>query len=343
MTRIIDFKSVIDEDNLKLIKKSFIDGKLVIFPTETVYGIGANALDKDAVNDIFLAKGRAQDNPLIVHISNFKMLEDLVMEPNDIEKRLIDAFFPGPFTLILKKKSIIPDNVTCGLDTVGIRMPENEIARRIIEYTGKPIAAPSANISGKPSGTDLEDIIDDFDNKVDIIIDGGETNIGIESTVCKVIDGIPTILRPGKITPEDIMAVIGKVNIDKHVFLSTNMNEIVESPGMKYKHYAPSTKTILVYGRTDKDFIRLINKYREKKTVIIGFEEHDKYFSKDKFYVHGSKNNLDEISHNIFRLLRKADKENADLIIIEGVQKKGLGIAIMNRLLRACAFNYYEE
>ena len=343
MTKIIDFKDGIDNWELEEIKKSFTNGKLVIFPTETVYGIGANALDRDAVDSIFVAKGRAQDNPLIVHISNFDMLKKLVEEPNEIEKKLIDALMPGPFTLILKKKSIIPDNVTCGLDTVGIRFPENKIAQEIIEYTGLPIAAPSANISSRPSGTNIEDIKDEFDGKVDLIVDGGETKIGIESTVCKVIDGIPTILRPGRITPEDIEAIIGSVNVDKHVFESTKSDERVESPGMKYKHYAPKTDCVLIYGQSDQDYIDLINEHRKAKTTIIGFSEHKDYFEDCVFHELGSKDNLEEISHNIFKLLRKADKDNSDIIIIEGVEKRGLGIAIMNRLLRSCSFNYFEK
>jgi len=343
MTKIIDFKDGIDNWELEEIKTSFTNGKLVIFPTETVYGIGANALDKDAVDSIFVAKGRAQDNPLIVHISNFSMLQELVEEPNEIEQKLIDALMPGPFTLILKKKDIIPDNVTCGLDTVGIRFPENRIAQEIIEYTGLPIAAPSANISSRPSGTKIDDIKDEFDGKVDIIVDGGETKIGLESTVCKVINGVPTILRPGKITPEDIEAIIGSVDIDKHVFASTKNNERVESPGMKYKHYAPNTLCILIYGHSDQDYIDLINEHKKDKTTIIGFNEHKDLFKDCIFHNLGSKDSLEEISHNIFSLLRKADKDNSDIIIIEGVEKKGLGIAIMNRLLRSCSFNYYEK
>ena len=250
---------------------------------------------------------------------------------------------PGPFTLILKKKNIIPDNVTCGLDTVGIRFPENKTAQAIIEYTGLPIAAPSANISSRPSGTKIDDIKDEFDGKVDIIVDGDETKFGIESTVCKVIDGVPTILRPGKITPEDIETVIGKVDLDKHIFMNTKSNEKVESPGMKYKHYAPNTDCVLIYGHNDQDYIDLINEHKKNKTTIIGFSEHKDLFKDCIFHELGSKDNLEEISHNIFSLLRKADKDNSDIIIIEGVEKKGLGIAIMNRLLRSCSFNYYEK
>lgn len=343
MTKIIDFKNNINIEDLKEIKNAFENGKLVIFPTETVYGIGANAFDEKAVDSIFTAKGRANDNPLIVHIASKNMLKTLVQKPNDIEQKLIDAFMPGPFTLILKKKNTIPNNVTCNLDTVGIRFPENEIARRIIEYTNLPIAAPSANISSKPSGTKIDDIKGEFNDKVDIIVDGGECKIGVESTVVKVIDGIPTILRPGKVTPEDIIKVVNVVKLDNHVFGEVNSNEKVESPGMKYKHYAPKTKCILIYGTTNDNYLDLINEHKTSKTTIIGFKEHQEYYPNTNYLVSGSINNLDEISHNIFSLLRKADTFNSDLIIIEGVKKEGLGIAIMNRLLRSSSFNYIEK
>lgn len=343
MTKIIDFKDSISKNELEIIKNAFQEGKLVIFPTETVYGIGANALDEKAVESIFIAKGRPQDNPLIVHISNFNMLNKIVKKPNKTEQLLINNFMPGPFTLILKKKKIIPDIVTCGLDTVGIRYPDNIITNSIIEYTNLPIAAPSANISSKPSGTNIDAIKEDFMNKVDIIIDGGNSKIGLESTVCKVINGIPTILRPGKVTPEDIKKVTGKVKIDKNVFLNIKENDLVESPGMKYKHYAPKTPCILIYGNTLQDYIDLINEHKTNNTTIIGFKEHEPFLKDYIFHNLGSKGNLDEIAKNIFNLLRIADKDNSDLIIIEGVKKEGLGIAIMNRLLRSCSFNYYEK
>jgi len=341
MTKIIDFKNDIKKYELDEVSNTLKNGKLVIFPTETVYGIGANALDEKAVDSIFIAKGRANDNPLIVHISNFDMLKDLTQEPSEIEKKLIDAFMPGPFTLILKKKDIVPDNVTCGLDTVGIRFPENEIARRIIENTNLPIAAPSANISSRPSGTKVSDIKDEFNNKVDIIVDGGESKIGLESTVVKVIDDIPTILRPGKITPEDIKEVVGCVKIDAHVYKKAEGK--VESPGMKYKHYAPNTPCLLVFSKNQEELINIIKENITNNTSIIGSNELKEYFNNYKYHTYGSNKNLDEISHNIFTLLRKVDNDNSDLIIIEGVDKVGLGIAIMNRLIRSCGYNYIEK
>ncbi len=339
MTKIFDFKNGINDEELNISANSLKDGKLVIFPTETVYGIGANALDKNAVDSIFIAKGRANDNPLIVHISDFNMLNDLVEEPTPLEKKLMDAFMPGPFTLILKKKDIIPSNVSANLDTVGIRMPANKIAHDLIEKAKLPIAAPSANISSRPSGTKVEDIKEEFQNKVDIIIDGGETSVGLESTVVKVIDDIPTILRPGKITPEDIIEITGICKLSDNLFKKAE--GIVESPGMKYKHYAPNNKCILIYSEKEETLIKLIKSQIQEKTLIIGNENNKNKYNCYKYLSYGT--TLEDISHNIFSLLREADLYAPDLIIIEGVKKEGLGIAIMNRLIRAASYNYIEE
>ena len=196
MTRYYNFRNGINYEELDACANIIKDGGTIVFPTETIYGIGANALSEKAVDKIFEAKGRPNDNPLIVHICNKSQINELVKEINEIEQKLIDTFMPGPFTLILKKKDIIPDNVTANIDTVGIRMPDNEIAQELIRSSGVPIAAPSANISGRPSGTNIEDIKDELDGKVDGVIDAGNSKIGIESTVVKVIEGVPTILRP---------------------------------------------------------------------------------------------------------------------------------------------------
>jgi len=339
MTKIFDFKNEINENELSVTGESIRAGKLVIFPTETVYGIGANALDSKAVDSIFIAKDRANDNPLIVHISNFDMLDELVKDISPLEKKLMDSFMPGPFTLILKKKDIIPSNVSANLDTVGIRMPANKIAHDLIEKANVPIAAPSANISSRPSGTKIDDIKEEFNNKVEIIIDGGETSVGLESTVVKVIDGIPTILRPGKITPEDIIEITGICKLSDNLFKKAEGK--VESPGMKYKHYAPNNKCILIYSEDEKKLTNLIRNNIKEKTLIIGNEKNIDKYECFKYLSYGI--TLDDISHNIFSLLREADKYEPNLIIIEGVKKEGLGIAIMNRLIRASSYNYIEE
>lgn len=337
MTKIFNLKDRINEEELEIASRVIKNKGLVIFPTETVYGLGANALDEKAVSKIFEAKGRPNDNPLIVHISNFDMLNQLTKNISDIEKKLIDAFFPGPFTLILEKSDIVPNNVTCNLNTVGIRMPSNKIANRLIELSG-PIAAPSANISGRPSGTKVSDIKDEFNNKVEIIIDGGSTDIGLESTVVKVINGVPTILRPGYVTDTDIKKVIGKVNIHDKII----NNEKILSPGLKYKHYAPESRCLLVLSDNPNKQIEYINKILKPNMLVIGYKEHQDKIKSNNYFVHGSINNHEEISHNIFSLLRKVDKLKPNLIIIEGVKNEGLGMAINNRLIRSCSHNYID-
>ncbi len=341
-TKIFDFRKEIKEDELKYCAKCLQEGKIGIFPTETVYGLGASALSDQAASLIFKAKNRASDNPLIIHISDFSMLYDLVQEPNEVEKKLLDAFFPGPFTLILKGKKHIPKTVNANLKTVGIRMPDNEIAHKLIAYANIPICAPSANLSSKPSGTTLEDIQDEFMGKVSFMINGGPTQIGLESTVCQVINGIPTILRPGKITQEDIAKVVGCCKLDDYLFKEAT-NTIPKSPGMKYKHYAPSKEAILLYSASEKELIALIKEKVKPKTAIIGCLEHQNLFPNCKYFSYGSKNDYETIMHEIFTLLRKVDQENIDYIIIEGVKKEGLGLAIMNRLIRSVSFNYIER
>lgn len=337
----INFKDNQDFDKLKAPAEAIKQGKLVLFPTETVYGIGADALNVEAVKNIYVAKGRASDNPLIAHIANIQMLENLVVEVGPIERKLIENFWPGPLTIVFNKKQIVPDIITAGLDTVAVRMPSNEIARKLIELSNCPIAAPSANISGKPSGTLVEDIIEELDGKVEYIIDGGKVDIGVESTVLRVVDGIVHILRPGKITVEDIEALGIPVHIEKQILGEYKEGEKVMSPGIKYKHYAPNTRCVLVYSKDNQKMMEKIKELSQGKNVVILCKEQnlDKYDIPNKLNMGKS---LEEISQNIFTLLRKADKQNAELILIEGVEKTGLGLAIMNRLIRACAHEFLE-
>ena len=330
---------ILESDNLDLAVSIIKNNDLVIFPTETVYGLGANALSRDAVNKIFLAKKRPSNNPLIVHLSKKSDISKYAYIENEIEQKLIDAFMPGPFTLILKKKDMIPNNVTGNLDTVGIRIPSNEIALNFIEKCGLPIAAPSANLSTKPSGTLVSDIFQEFRDTVPYIIDGGSTSVGLESTVVKVVDGIPLILRPGYITKEDIIKVCGKCNIIKEVLEEVKSDKI-ESPGLLYKHYAPNNKCLLVYSEDNNTLKEIINENKTNKTIIIGSNKLNS-IECYKYFYYGDK--LETIAHNIFHLLRETDKYNVDLIIIEGVKKEGVGLAIMNRLIRTCSFNYIEK
>ena len=344
ISKYINLEKEEDYKKLESPANAIREGKLVLFPTETVYGIGANALNSEAVNKIFVAKGREQDNPLIVHISSIDMLDNLVEKPNAIEQKLMDNFWPGPLTIVLNRKRIVPDIVTAGLDTVGVRMPINIIARKLIEYSGVPIAAPSANVSGKPSGTKISDIINELDGKVEYIIDSGIVDIGLESTVIRVADNIVNILRPGKITKEQIENLGLAVHIEKQVLGKYEKQDKVMSPGMKYRHYAPNTKCILVYSKNEEKLVDEINRMieeQDKNTAIIAKTRNlNKYNVEHKLDMGDT---LEEISKNIFTILRKVDTYNVDLVIIEGVEQAGLGLAIMNRLIRACENNYIER
>lgn len=358
-------KEQLNEEEIEQAAEEIKKGNLVLFPTETVYGIGANALDAEAVKKIFVAKGRAQDNPLIVHVSNIKMVEGIVEDIGLVERKLIEKFWPGPLTIIFKRKNqeIIPNIVTANLDTVGIRMPSNIIAKELIEKSGVPIAAPSANVSGRPSGTKVEDIIAELDGKVAYILDGGSTDIGLESTVIKVNGEKIDILRPGKITKEQLEEAFSelkkekvnkeeqnneikevKVIIDKHVLGKVEKDAVVASPGMKYRHYAPNTKCMMVYSQNEQAMLDKINEITKgleqenKKVLVLGRKQHlEGYISKNKWNMGET---LEEVAKNIFTLLRKVDNEQLDVVIIEGVGEQGLGLAITNRLIRACAYNY---
>ena len=316
------------------------EGGLVVFPTETVYGIGASALDEAAVEKVYTAKGRPSDNPLIVHVSSIDMLKSIVEDIGDIEKSLIDSFWPGPLTIIFKKKDIVPSIVSGGLDSIGVRMPDNSITLELIENS-LPLVGPSANVSGKPSGTSVSDIFDELNGKVDIIIDNKNTEFGIESTVVKVDGDTVTILRPGIITPSDIESIGVKCELAEHVFSKMEDNTVL-SPGTKYRHYSPSSEALLVYSDSEdileKKIIELVNENSGKNIVLLSSNNCE---IDNVMHLNLGNDNY-EIAHNLFSLLRKADSFNPDLIIIVGVKKEGIGIAIMNRLIRACNYNYIE-
>lgn len=342
MEKYLDLRNNNDYTQLKNASDIIKKGGLVLFPTETVYGIGADGLNAQAVSKIFDAKGRAQDNPLILHICSMEMLEKIAKDITDIEYKLMERFWPGPFTIILKKQACVPDVVTGGLDTVAVRMPEGKIALELIKHSNTPIAAPSANMSGRPSGTCVEDIYEELKDKMDYIIDGGKCDVGIESTVVKVDKERVIILRPGKITKEQIEKVVSNVEIDKNVLGVINSNEKVLSPGMKYKHYAPKSKCILMYSKNNDNMVNEIknmaNKY--KNPIIICKESN--LNSYDNFCKVSYGETLDEIASNIFRILRSVDIKRPDIVLIEGVEQNGIGLAIMNRLIRACSNNFLE-
>lgn len=343
-SKYLDMQNNNNYDTLGEAAEVIKNGGLTLFPTETVYGIGANAFDDEAVKKIFKAKGRAQDNPLILHISDMDMLNKIAKDISEVEYKLMETFWPGPLTIILNKKENIANEATCGGNTVGVRMPSNRVAYELIKRANVPVAAPSANVSGRPSGTNIDDIIDELQDKVDYIVNGGNSDIGLESTVVRVIDNEIKILRPGKITKEDMENIVEKVDVDKKVMEKVAKDEKVLSPGMKYRHYAPKTHCKLVYSKDNKILVEEISKIanENKHVVILSTSENIEKYSNYKTIDIGSKKNLQEISHNIFSILRSIDSYGVDLAIVEGVETEGIGLAIMNRLIRACEYDYIE-
>ncbi len=329
----------IDYDIIKEAAQIINNGGTVVFPTETVYGIGADALNDEAVDKIFKAKGRPQDNPLIVHIANFDDLYDLTTKVSDKVKLLADKYWPGPMTMILNKKDILSDKITAGLKTAAIRLPINEIALALIRESKKPIAAPSANTSGKPSPTESGHVIDDLMGKVDMIIDGGSTYIGLESTVVDMTTEIPMILRPGGVTIEDIVKVLGKCEYDPAI-IKNDEKIIPKSPGQKYRHYSPKAEVIMYKGSVENIIDNIVHDYEKfelegKKIGIMSTSQTEKYYVGKNTICVGDRTNLLTISSNLFRDLRKFDELGIDIILAESVDENGLGKAIMNRLGKA--------
>ncbi|WP_457741593.1 L-threonylcarbamoyladenylate synthase [Thermococcus sp.] len=334
MTIVINMRDGLDERKIRIAGKLILAGKLVAFPTETVYGLGADALNEEAVRRIFEAKGRPADNPLIVHIADFKDLKKLAREIPREAELLAEKFWPGPLTIVLPKRKKVPLVTTGGLDTVAVRMPAHEIALALIRAS-TPIAAPSANISGKPSPTLAEHVIDDFYGRIEAIIDGGETRVGVESTVIDLSSERPTLLRPGGLPLEEIEKVIGPVEI--HPAVKGKAVNLARAPGMKYKHYSPNAQVILVEGPREKvrEKIReLVGEYRSKgyRVGVMATE----WFEADEFFHLGR--TVEEVARNLFKALRELDKRGVDVIIAEGVEERGLGLAVMNRLRKASGY-----
>ena len=315
-------------------------GGLVVFPTETVYGLGGDAFDKEAAAKIYAAKGRPSDNPLIVHISKTEDLKKLTDEIPDKALKLADKFWPGPLTMIFKKNDKVPYTVTGGLDTVAVRLPSHETARKFIAASGTFIAAPSANLSGRPSPTMAEHVIEDLSGRVDMIIDGGSIEIGLESTIVDMTEDIPVILRPGYITMDMLKGVISKVRLDKALMSGVNGDVKPKAPGMKYRHYAPEAELTVIEGDNAKVIDYINEKAKEavnnglKVGIMISKENYDKILYGEKISI-GSSFDEDEIGRNLFACLRKFDDMKADVIYSEGFSEDGFGQAIMNRLLKA--------
>ena len=315
-------------------------GGLVVFPTETVYGLGADGTNPVAAEKIYAAKGRPSDNPLIIHVARPEDAEEYAYT-SDTYYRLADAFMPGPLTVVLRARQTVPLKTRGGLDTVAVRCPVNKIARALISLSGVPIAAPSANISGTPSPTSVQHVIDDMQGRVDVIIDGGDCDFGLESTIVKINeDGTLTMLRPGKITAEDIEKIGIKVSIASAVTSQLGEGEIALSPGMKYRHYAPSCDVVLLDGGADKTF-EYIKSERGGKTAVIAYSEDIALFSSlDGVRIYDFGSHFDELSqaHRLFSILREVDRSDYDVIYAPLPQRQGIGLALYNRMIRAAAY-----
>ena len=337
------------EEELELAAACIREGGLVAFPTETVYGLGGDGLLKEASKKIYAAKGRPSDNPLIIHISDFDDVYKLASEVPDNAKKLMKAFWPGPVTLIFKKSDIVPYETTGGLDTVAIRFPIHPIARELIRRSGRYIAAPSANRSGRPSPTRAEHVVEDLSGNVDVIIDGGAVDIGLESTIIDMTAEVPTILRPGFVTDDMIREVLGNVVYDPAI-LAKGIDEhmVAKAPGMKYKHYAPKAPLTIIEGDSEEvlsSFDRMIKDDRSKG-LKVGAIVTDNIVDKidaDSVISLGDRDDYKAISHNLFASLRQMDTDGVDVIYSVSFSDKALGMAIMNRLLKAAGYKVHHS
>lgn len=329
-----------DENGIKHAAEILKSGGTVAIPTETVYGLAANALDAEAVKKIFEAKGRPQDNPLIVHICDFEELYPLVSFVPEEAIALAKRFWPGPMTIVLPKSDVIPDVVSAGLDTVAIRMPSHPTARKIIKAAGVPLAAPSANSSGLPSPTCVQHVIDDMSGKIDAIIDGGECDVGVESTVISLADDVPRLLRPGGVTLEELRDVLGEVEVDPAVTSRLKDDEKAASPGMKYKHYAPKAQVYIVKGPV-KSFRCYTDHVCQSGDYAVCFDGEEELI-KIPSITYGKASSAKTQAHELFAILRKVDKLGAKRVFVRCPSLKGVGLAVYNRLIRAAAFRVIQ-
>lgn len=308
------------------------NGGIVGIPTETVYGLAASAYDENAINKVFKAKGRPQDNPLIVHISDLDMLNDVADGVPEIAYTLAESFWPGPLTMVMHRNDKIADCVSAGLATVAVRMPSNAVARDVIRKSGLPLAAPSANASGRPSPTTADHVLNDLDGKIDAVIMGDECDFGVESTVITLVGQTPMLLRPGAVTYEQLLKFMPNLEISDAVLNELKAGDKAESPGMKYKHYAPKTTAFLVEG---DGFAEFVNK--QENAVAVCFEEEAEAITLPKL-IYGSKQDKPALAHSCFSVLREVDSFGAESVFIHAPEKDGVGLAVYNRLIRAAAF-----
>lgn len=330
-----------NEESINLACELLRRGEVVAVPTETVYGLAGDATNGSAIKKIFEAKGRPADNPLIVHISNLEMLNGIVSEFNEDAKKLANVFWPGPLTIIMPKGEKICKETSAGLDSVGVRMPANKIAREIISRSGISFSAPSANLSGKPSPTTAQDVFSDMNGKIPLIIDGGESDAGVESTVISVLEEIPVILRPGIVTKEDIEKVLNKkIKIAKEVTEGVKADSIVRSPGMKYKHYAPNAKVTIVKGSLE-NFIKFVELNKKENTLVMCFDGEEKIMPVSAIS-YGKIDDPKSQAHNLFAVLREFDQKHAKQVFVRCPETTGISLAVYNRLIRSAGFNLIE-
>ena len=339
--------SNIDKSVIKEAAEILLKGGLVAFPTETVYGLGANGLSSDACKKIYLAKGRPFDNPLILHIGKMEQLEQIVLEVTPLAKKIMNAFWPGPITLVFKKKVSVPMSVTGGLKTVGVRFPSAIVAQELIKEAGIPVAAPSANSSGKPSPTKASHVEYDLSGKIDMILDGGSADFGLESTIVDVTGDKAVILRPGAITYEMLEKLLGYVEIDPSINTKNTETFTPKAPGMKYKHYSPKADVTLVKGDKFKVVQKINSMAKEAtckglKTGVLATDETKEMYLANIVLSVGHEDDKQEIGANLFGVLRKFDFLGVDVVYSETFDEKGEGFAIMNRLNKAAGYKCVE-
>ena len=317
------------------------NGGLVAIPTETVYGLGANGLDEAAVAKIFEAKGRPQDNPLILHVADTKDMENFCHSIPEAAYKLAELFWPGPLTMVLPAKDTVPKRTTGGLSTVAVRCPDCEVTRNVIRLSGVPVAAPSANISGKPSTTTAEHVRHDHDGRIDAIVDGGACRVGVESTIVDLTEDRPRLLRPGGITPEQLIAALGDLVVDKAVTAKIDQDEVVKAPGMKYRHYAPESEVIIVSGNREKAAAYIRSRYQDGDRVLC-FEEELPLYADCAPLAYGREADVSTLSAGLFAALRELDDPAVQKVYARCPEGGGVAYAVQNRLKKAAAFHIVD-